>query len=54
MDVAFQEAEIAYREGEVPVGCSIYRGDVLIGSGRNQSNIAGNVCFVDYSLVIGF
>ncbi len=35
MDLAFRLAESAARSGEVPIGCVIVRGGVIVGFGRN-------------------
>lgn len=36
MDAALELAREAAREGEVPVGCVIVRGDQIVGRGRNR------------------
>jgi tRNA(adenine34) deaminase len=36
MDVAFEEAELAARAGEVPVGAVIVRGDEIIARAHNR------------------
>lgn len=36
MDAALELAREAAREGEVPVGCIIVRGDEIVGRGRNR------------------
>jgi tRNA(adenine34) deaminase len=36
MRAAFREAEMAYEEGEVPVGAVVVWGDQIIGRGHNQ------------------
>ena len=36
MDAALALAEEAAKEGEVPVGCVIVRGDTIVGRGRNR------------------
>lgn len=37
MEVAINEAKIAYQKNEVPVGCVIYCGDKLITKGHNTT-----------------
>ncbi len=36
MDIALQEAETALKEGEVPVGAALFRGDTLLWSDHNR------------------
>ena len=36
MKIAFQEAERAYEEREIPVGAVVVRGERIIGRGRNR------------------
>jgi tRNA(adenine34) deaminase len=41
MRMALEEAEIAFREGEVPVGALVVCEDLVIGRGHNQSERSG-------------
>lgn len=36
LKIAFEQAQIAYRLDEIPVGCAIYKGNELIACGYNQ------------------
>ena len=36
LEVAFEQAKIAYKLDEIPVGCAIFRGDELIACGYNE------------------
>ena len=36
LKTAFEQAKIAYKLDEIPVGCAIYRGNELIACGYNQ------------------
>lgn len=36
LEVAFEQAKIAYNLDEIPVGCAIFRGDELIACGYNE------------------
>lgn len=36
LEVAFEQAKIAYNLDEIPVGCAIFRGDELISCGYNE------------------
>lgn len=36
LKIAFEQAKIAYRLDEIPVGCAIYKGNELIACGYNQ------------------
>lgn len=42
MQKALAQAEIAYGEGEVPVGAVIVHGDVIVGRGYNQTERLGD------------
>ena len=41
-DLAFAEAELALKEGEVPVGCVFVRNSEVVASGRNAVNRTKN------------
>lgn len=41
MGVALEEAEAAFREGEVPIGAVVVLGDEVIGRGHNQTEQSG-------------
>lgn len=43
MRLALEQAEIAYNNGEVPIGCIIVYNDVIIGRGANARVTRGNV-----------
>ena len=43
MRIALEQAEIAYNNGEVPIGCIIVNNDVIIGRGANARVTRGNV-----------
>ncbi|KAJ1913021.1 tRNA(adenine34) deaminase, partial [Tieghemiomyces parasiticus] len=42
MEAAFEQAEEAYAQGEVPVGCVFVHKGAVIGRGRNQPNATLN------------
>lgn len=43
MDMAIEEAKIAYKNEEVPIGCVIVYNDEVIGRGANMRVTRGNV-----------
>ncbi len=43
MDMALEQAHIAYDKGEVPIGCVIVYNDKVIGKGANMRVTYGNV-----------
>eukprot|EP01102_Stenamoeba_stenopodia_P015135 TRINITY_DN5126_c0_g1_i1.p1 TRINITY_DN5126_c0_g1~~TRINITY_DN5126_c0_g1_i1.p1 ORF type:complete len:238 (+),score=57.54 TRINITY_DN5126_c0_g1_i1:90-803(+) len=42
MREALKEAELAYNEGEVPVGCVFVKDETIIGRGHNRTNLKKN------------
>ncbi len=43
MDMALEQAQIAYNSNEVPIGCVIVYNDQVIGKGANLRTTKGNV-----------
>ena len=42
MDLAYKQAEIAFKAQEIPVGCVVVRNDSVIGSAHNQTIFHNN------------
>ncbi|KAK8793143.1 hypothetical protein WA588_005082, partial [Blastocystis sp. NMH] len=42
MELAMEEAEIAYTENEVPIGCVFIKDGKVIAKGHNYTNASGN------------
>lgn len=46
MELALQQAETAYRLGEVPIGAVIVRGNEVISTGYNMRDTQKTHCFM--------
>jgi tRNA(adenine34) deaminase len=52
MKEALKEAELAFNEQEIPVGCVIVNNNKIISRGHNQTNKSKNVFFFNFFIII--